>query len=439
LLLITGYLGPAKKGLLGSHIASTSIASGEFLLFSRRVVIQNARLGPPIASMDSSSAAETLQYVLWLVWTFLVATSTKIKHPIYAAILSTLDAVEKLAADSLLAFAPHLLEVLQSGTPPSDKFFKGLPTNGKYLWGVYFIVMEKKGCLPRIYIDCSTALTGGLYARFGQYGRTHNLSQYVKRALAEGFTITHMEILCSCPIRTASHLHVKVLILALEAALTAAFWAMNNRSKTYGVPSLCDWSRDSFEYDGLCSHSALVEGVSGKDEGLTGEALEAAETALHQRRQEAKKRYSQAETQRQNDFKLNDFAAFNAARRTYWLNGNPELRAASKKRCYTKAIDSKRFFCSICNVTTATSTDLKIHKATQKHINKAAGVPKVSKAKNQRDVAYHAANIAARRFCCDICDGVFVTQAMLNRHVNTKKHIDNATAAASKSSSARLT
>jgi hypothetical protein len=66
---------------------------------------------------------------------------------------------------------------------------------------------------------------------------------------------------------------------------------------------------------------------------------------------------------------------------------------------------------------------LNIHKSSQRHISKATGVARVSKAKNQRKTARDAANLANKKFHCAICDSSLPEKSSLNRHYRTKKHI----------------
>jgi hypothetical protein len=381
--------------------------------------------------MDSSPAAETFAYIIWHVWLCLSLSSEKIKHPIYAIVLSTLDAVDKLAASAFLEFAPRLLDVLQSDSPPSINFFKGLSSNGKGLWAVYALVLEKKASRPRLYIGSGTCYTGGVHRRFNNYVNKEELPKYVKRSLDEGYKISHKGLLCWSPIPESSRLRTRVLFLALEATFSSILWAMNNRDKSYGMPLLCKWSRESFEWDGLCSHFALLEGVQGKDGGLTLEELEAADIALKLRREEARK----LRVQKRRDFKKNDFAAWQAQRLRYWNNRDLALYAASRKRTKTKALALRKFYCDICNSNFSDSRDLNIHKNSQKHILKVSGKGRISKAKDQKTAARREADRKSGKYSCAICVRSFLDQSKLDRHEKTEKHARNARAANLESSS----
>lgn len=66
----------------------------------------------------------------------------------------------------------------------------------------------------------------------------------------------------------------RLLFFALEATLAFAFWATKAKKGDYGMVHLCSWGRDTLEYDGLCSHVALNEGIPG-DFDMSPEELEA--------------------------------------------------------------------------------------------------------------------------------------------------------------------
>ena len=101
------------------------------------------------------------------------------------------------------------------------------------------------------------------------------LPQHLRKALNDGFTIVHKALLLSCPIPTAANIPtLRTTLIAVEAALTCIFGAFYQRNKTYGFGDLCPWSQDLFEWNGLCSHSPLVEYVAG-DLKLDSEQLEA--------------------------------------------------------------------------------------------------------------------------------------------------------------------
>ena len=74
-----------------------------------------------------------------------------------------------------------------------------------------------------------------------------------------------------------------------KQVLSLVLWAMYSRTKDYGMPHLCPWSLDVFEYDGLCSHCSIKERVSNEASGLTIEQLEAKEVEMDKKRKESLK------------------------------------------------------------------------------------------------------------------------------------------------------
>jgi hypothetical protein len=167
---------------------------------------------------------DIIQYVAWLVWTCLTLTPAALKNPLYHILLdlSTTAALEK--AFSALIFAPGLLEVLQSTTSPTVAYFKTLPSNGRGIWGVYLLVLEKKGSRSRIYIGSATSEAGGAQARFRQYDNGKTVPQYVQKALNDGYRIVHRGLLCWTPEPSAvKGFMLRTILLAIEATLSIVF------------------------------------------------------------------------------------------------------------------------------------------------------------------------------------------------------------------------
>lgn len=157
------------------------------------------------------------------------------------------------------------------------------------------------------------------------------------------------------------------------------------------------------EYDGLCSHCALVEKITNEDEGLTLEQVEAKGVEMEQRRIDSVK------------------------------NRDPVKLAATQKKSKAKLKAAKKYYCDDSNESFDSSSLLARHKTTQTHINKVAGVVKVVKVPQLR--RWTANNKASKRYYCSICNSTFETSWQLKRHKLTKKHLDKAAAVASLTSS----
>lgn len=91
------------------------------------------------------------------------------------------------------------------------------------------------------------------------------LPVYVKAALDEGYTIVHKGILCSFVRPTPALQPVaRLLAILLEATFTYIFSAIIKSKWKYDrIGHIHFWPRDSFVYEGLCSHNPLHEGVTG--------------------------------------------------------------------------------------------------------------------------------------------------------------------------------
>jgi hypothetical protein len=167
------------------------------------------------------------QLMLLFIWACLCQSAVKCKFSVFVKVLSSKEIIEELLSCTSLVFAPGLLEVLQSSTPPTVAFFKSLPTDPYKVWGVYLLVLEKQNSRTKIYIGSGTNAESGVSSRLRHYDiKAYDvLPLYVNEALEEGYTIVHKGLLCSAPLPPAGVVPTtRLLFLALEAAFTFAFW-----------------------------------------------------------------------------------------------------------------------------------------------------------------------------------------------------------------------
>lgn len=376
----------------------------------------------------ASAASDMLEYGMWLLWTFLTLTPASLKNPIHAIVLPTQDVVEELMSDSLLAFPPGLLDVLQAATPPSVAYFKSLPADVTKRFAVYLLVLEKQGCRPIIYVGSGTKSLRGVVTRFRDYETKVHLPHYVKYALDDGYTIVHKGLLCWCPVPTAEKCFVvRTLILALEATFSIVLWAMRSKTKDYGMPKhLCPWQIDALDYDGCCSHVAIYEQIWGEDDGLTPEQIAAKSVELKQRRLDQQKAaYYGA--------KNSDFAAWKATRRMYESKRDLEEKRESCRKSKAKAKAERRFACSTCDLPFEDQNLLNMHYLTKRHVDKVNGVP-AKVAKNPKFKTWAEANIAAKKYYCKTCDFTTSTTQKLDSHLSSQRHKKRAAAASGSSS-----
>ncbi|KAI9878454.1 MAG: Aconitate hydratase mitochondrial [Pleopsidium flavum] len=273
--------------------------------------------GPGVSSLSSTGMGTICN---------MGAAPEKQKHPIFTKVLSSYIVVEQLLSSASLTFAPGLFETLQASTPPTVSYFKGLPTDYKKRWAVYLLVLENRGSRSMIYIGSDTDAKSGVSARLGQYD---------KDALEDGYTIVHKGLLSSTSIPSAAMVPIlRVLFTALEATFTFVFWALLSKTNYgYGMADICPWARDTLEYDGLCSHSALTELPAG-DHSLSAEELEAQALEIAQRRNENVHRCRE---KAKSDNPAEYRAKFNKNRRTY-LDKHSGAQKEADKRSISKAV-----------------------------------------------------------------------------------------------------
>jgi len=339
--------------------------------------------------------------MIWLCWTVLYLTAPALKNPKHAVVFPTLRKVKQLLMSSGIQFAPGLLDVVQSKTPPTIAFFKSLPCHIYKLWAVYVLVLEKAGCRPRVYIGSGTDTKSGVSKRITEHKKGEKRPVYVQAAIDEGYKITHIGLICWAPYPSlATRVPLRAIFLVLETVFALLFWAMKSRTKDYYMPRICPWAIASLEYDGCCSHFSIFEQIPGADAfvnvQITPEEAEELEKAELERRREMTRAWSanrdMEKVVKQNNARIQDNLA------------------------------NKRYMCVVCNVNCRESTQLAKHLHSQKHKDKVGGVTKVVVSAYQQ--SYTAANLAARRFACDLCDKAFATGDKLKRHRGTQKHLN---------------
>lgn len=348
---------------------------------------------PHEMALQSRTVREMLTY---LCWTMLCYTPRNLKNPHFDQAFPSVEVIE--AALLPIVFPDGILGASQSATPPPLSFFKGLPRNSKSQWAVYVIVLEKDNCRPKLYIGSGTSQHGGVMKRLGQYRRQELLPFYVKKALDNGFSITHYGLLCWSPIpdltRAAS---LRGLFLVLEAAFTLWFWPIASRTKDYGMPRLFPWDTSTLIHDGCCSHFPLIEGALGLSASLSPEQIAAVKV---ERRRKAQ-------------------AWFHTQNRAY-RRARDRGPVSRRKR---RVLASKKFSCITCGLVFDCAFHKRRHEATKNHRNKAAG--QQFKTVTRWTITY-AKNRAAKRYYCQPCDYAAGSRTTLKSHCESKAHLQKA-------------
>lgn len=339
-------------------------------------------------------------------WTVLSDTPFNQKNTRFAQFLTSLDVLKDAATNAGLEFAPGLSEVIESATPPKLPFWKNLPTDVSLKrWGIYAIVMEKNGRKPRLYIGSGTSKLAGVKGRFKQYDDGFLVPEYVESSLEEGYSMTHKGLLCWLPSpKPADVPFCRLIMLVLEATFAYMFWAMKAKAGDYGMGHIRLWHHTSLEYDGLCSHCCLNEGITANFD-LSPEELEE-----HAVEREKKRIMLKAENATNHHYKQMaenyDEYMTNANERVYRSRANnPGRDAAHQARRIQENFDNETYKCEPCGSVHGTQQRLDKHLKSSLHINKVAGVqPKKTPYK------------------CNICNEYKAHQSSLNKHYKSEAH-----------------
>jgi transposase-like protein len=199
------------------------------------------------------------------------------------------------------------------------------------------------------------------------------------------------------------------LFVSLEATFTYIFWAFKNKSKEYGASfSLCPWQPNDLEYDGLCSHNALGEGIVG-DYDATEEEPEA-QAVLRKAQLAEKKSLDYKVIKAKDPEQFNARCAVNAKS---WRENNPGKTVAAVARHQQKTLAKSTFHCTACNKSFPTKTKYRRHMNAKKL--KAVHASILTPEMAALDP------IAAKTYHCKGCDKSFPDQSKLTRHMNAPK------------------
>ncbi|KAM5373789.1 hypothetical protein ACJZ2D_006859 [Fusarium nematophilum] len=338
-----------------------------------------AQTSPTIKMLPETDDVSVL--VLFLAWAILSNTNPALKSIGFESVFPTKQAMENIMLISPLNFAPGLIQILQSSIAPTISYFATLPLHLDRIWGVYVLVLEKDNHRPKIYIGSGTNSETGVKPRMVTYDRrmrTGNLestiSLCVETAMQSGYSITHKGLLVWTPLPLASERHaLRGLFLVLETVFTLCFWAMVSRTKDYYMPALCPWPRESFAYDGCCTHFSINEGFACNNDAIPNDSVAREEiNRLDLERKKAKNRQCIA-------------------------NKGEGVHAARSKAYRVQALDDQRFKCTVCNLTFACNAKLLAHQKTSTHIRKATGTPPPLRGRGGSQI-----NTLTRKYWCGL-------------------------------------
>ncbi|EPE32906.1 C2H2 and C2HC zinc finger [Glarea lozoyensis ATCC 20868] len=339
-------------------------------------------------------------FIMWMTWTCLSLTGIAMKSKAFDVVFPTENHIsELLQIAPTLEFAAGLVDVFQAATPPTIDFFKTLPLHLNKKWAVYLLVLEKPGHLPRVYIGSGTTFTVGVLRRMSTYDRRSQLhqyidtvSEYVNSSMDKGFTITHKGLLVWADIPLASEKYrFRSLFLLLETVFSLCFWTMKSRTKHYFMPGLCPWSRESFTYDGLCTHFSIMEIPKGILQYFTPEQREA--------------------------YNAQDAERHTALQTKYTLAKGPGVHAAWAKRSRDRALEAQTYKCTLCDLTFPNEAKRIRHLDGSAHKKKVAGIGRQTNGRGGGQTA-----IRNKTFWCELCQHAASSQKRLERHLNARPH-----------------
>jgi hypothetical protein len=239
-------------------------------------------------------------------------------------------------------------------------------------------------------------------ARFCDYNVLRELPRYVEKSIEEGYEIVHKAPLCWIPMSSASlEPKLRLLLVALEAMFAYMLWAMRTPSRDYGMAHICLWDRSDLEWDGLCSHCSLFEGIPG-DFGLTAEEIEAlsAEKVFARALGASETGREWDRDQRENN--RDEFLEKRRESRAALAARSPERLRKEHREWREKRYEAKKLYCETCKMTFATPSAMEIHNATPTHLNKAEEMK--------------------RRYTCIPCAYGANRKDTFNTHLKTKRH-----------------
>lgn len=170
--------------------------------------------------------------------------------------------------------------------------------------------------------------------------------------------------------------------------------------------SCCPWPRDTFLYDGLCSHSPMGDTISGDFELSPEQLEEAAADAKAKMTIYHAERY-QREVARSPDRVRTEHLKSGSRYR----KNHPDRVRASHKVQMARAREQHKYHCAICDIAFRQLRELNKHNTSRRHLQKMATTAGVLG-------DYH----------CNVCDVACRSQERLEAHNATQLHLQKVAA-----------
>lgn len=342
-------------------------------------------------------------------WQTLSETESWNKNTFFDRFFSTVEELATAFENAEISFAPGLFDALQADDPPSIERFQSLPGLGSQtVWGVYALTLEKPEHQPMLYASSGTNSarhsSGGVKARFNNYDNRTFLPRYVQLALEDGYTITHKALLCTAPVPPVPIFPVtRILFYGLEACFSYLFWAMRTPMQNSSKSHLSPWT-DGFEYLGLCSHSALKDGIFVDAEDLTPDKMEEYAIAHEEKRIKLKAMNNSSWHFKQMVDNYDAYMTGACERSIRSRKNNPERVNTRERKQRADAIAAQTYHCDVCDMSMGSEKTYKKHFETARH---------QQRLKEKEE---------SPNFPCTICKVGFKDQSNYIRHKKSERH-----------------
>lgn len=392
--------------------------------------------------MDTSKVAKItfdgendISVVGKLIWKVVQWTPANRKSPPVKATLTSQPAIEELLTQFSVEFSPGVADAIRNlhHAPSTPEFFQTLPTiSDEKCWAVYCLYMtnpnhpERYG---RLYVGVGSHFIDGVMARKQQYETGESLPVLVDEAMSEGYVINHFGRFCRLPIPPEDDIKkTRTVLKGLEAAFTLAFGAMNLESVDYSLQEYRFWSMDSLDFDSLCTHTPLMEGIHGGQKQFSKQDLDTLASEKAKRATLTKNEYiGQWKRKRREDPVLGPaYWANILAQSRDWKRENPELIKATRARYRDKTKALHKHHCTTCNMDFEDNTHLQIHFASKTHLDRLAGRKSSRKSLNAKK--NRAKQKLRKVYYCAVCDVSCPEPSALAKHKTSKRHVNKVAA-----------
>ncbi len=174
---------------------------------------------------------------------------------------------------------------------------------------------------------------------------------------------------------------VWLLFLAPEATFSYMLWVMRNDHKSFSMAHICPWDYKNLEYDGLCSHCCLYEGIVGNFELSAEELEELEELAAQMAKIRAEKRtiIHSNYHHRQMELNYHEYRENSLGRNRQRRERDPEGVRKWERDNRADHKVKKIYYCDICKISCQSKSDLDIHNKSTKHLRQKANLKKPHK------------------------------------------------------------